>query len=177
MALTIEYWPVEKVIPYDKNPRDNSKAVDKVAESLKEYGWQQPIVVDNNGVIIVGHTRLKAAKSLGMDSVPVVVARGLTPEQAKAYRLADNKTADFSIWDNKLLLGELEELQNLDLFTGFNFSEVFDHTLDENDIDAILNNNEGVYYEVSFKSENKDLIEKMVEHWEREHSEDSTDAE
>ena len=127
-------------------------------------------------MIIVGHTRLKAAQSLGLSEVPVVVAKNLTPEQARAYRLADNKTADFSIWDNKLLLGELEELQNLDLFTGFDFSGVKDWTLDENDIDALVNNDAGVYYEISFKSEDKALIEKMIKHWEDEHGGDGDAA-
>lgn len=88
---------VEMVHPYDKNPRNISQeAVDKVAASIKEFGFQQPIVVDDNMVVIVGHTRLKAAKQLGLKWVPVTVAKGLTDEQIRAYRLADNKTNEFT---------------------------------------------------------------------------------
>lgn len=108
---------------YPGNPRLNDDAVGPVAESLKAYGWKQPIVVDADHVVIVGHTRLKAALYLGMDSVPVLVARDLTPDQARGYRLADNKTSDFSIWDDRKLLEELEALAGLDLFTGFTESE------------------------------------------------------
>jgi DNA modification methylase len=109
---------IDKIIPYDKNPRKNEKSVDKVASSLQEFGFQQPIVVDKNGVVIVGHTRLKAAIKLGLKEVPVVYAEDLTEEQAKAYRLADNKTAEYSAWDMDLLADELEGLEE------FNFDMV-----------------------------------------------------
>lgn len=90
--MKVQNVSIQNVKPYPKNPRDNDAGVDAVANSIKEFGWQQPIVVDNDNVIIVGHTRYKAAKKLGMKQVPVVVADKLTDEQAKAYRLADNKT-------------------------------------------------------------------------------------
>ena len=99
-----------EIIPYENNPRNNEDAVDKVAESLKEFGWQQPIVVDSDGVVIAGHTRLKAAQKLGMETAPVVVADGLTDEQVRAYRLADNKTAEFSGWKFKMLDEELSKI-------------------------------------------------------------------
>lgn len=99
--MEVKNVSIDKIKPYKNNPRDNENAVGGVAQSLQEFDWQQPIVVDKNYVIIVGHTRYKAAKQLGMKVVPVTVADKLTPEQVKAYRLADNKTADFSIWDNK----------------------------------------------------------------------------
>ncbi|HBJ38540.1 MAG TPA: chromosome partitioning protein ParB, partial [Planctomycetaceae bacterium] len=92
-------WPITQPRPYESNPRVNDKAVDAVAASIKEYGFSQPIVVDTYGVIIVGHTRLKAAQKLGLEYVPVVVACHLTPEQARAYRIADNKTAELADWD------------------------------------------------------------------------------
>ena len=95
---------IDEIRPYENNPRFNDEAVEYVAESIKQYGWKQPIVVDVSGVIIAGHTRYKAAKLLGMDTVPVLVASDLTADQVKAYRLADNKVSDFSQWDNKLLL-------------------------------------------------------------------------
>src|SRR3954467_15568559 len=97
--MQIEMWSIDRVKPYDKNPRINDAAVDAVARSLQEFGWRQPIVVDEAGVIIVGHTRYKAALKLGYTEVPVHVATGLSPAQARAYRIADNQTAALSAWD------------------------------------------------------------------------------
>ena len=110
--MKIEERPIGSVKPYEKNPRVNDDAVEKVAESIREFGFNQPIVVDAEGVVIVGHTRLKAAESLGMKKVPVYVA-DLTPEKAAAYRLADNKTAEFSFWDAEGLQAELAELADV----------------------------------------------------------------
>lgn len=90
--MKVQEKALEEIRPYEKNPRKNEAAVEPVAESLKEFGWQQPIVVDADGVIIAGHTRWKAAQRLGMKTAPVVIASGLSPEQVKAYRLADNKS-------------------------------------------------------------------------------------
>lgn len=112
--MDLKMVDINAIIPYEKNPRKNSVAVDKVAASIKEFGFQQPIVVDAEGVIIVGHTRHKAALKLGLTEVPVVYAVNLTDEQVKAYRLADNKTAEFAEWDADLLAGELLELTTLD---------------------------------------------------------------
>ena len=92
--MNIELRPLADITPYEKNPRINDAAVDAVARSIEEFGFRQPIVVDEEGVVVVGHTRLKAAMRLGLERVPVHVATGLTPEQAKAYRIADNATAD-----------------------------------------------------------------------------------
>jgi len=117
--MQVDLWPIERVIPYDRNPRINDgAAVDSVAASLKEFGFRQPIVVDRDGVIVVGHTRWKAAKKLGLAQVPVHVARDLTPEQAKAYRLADNKTNELAEWDKVLLPLELADLQALNFDLG-----------------------------------------------------------
>ncbi|MBX9757224.1 MAG: ParB N-terminal domain-containing protein [Beijerinckiaceae bacterium] len=109
--MKVELVAIEKVLPYARNPRKNEGAVAKVAASLKEFGWRQPIVVDNEMVIVVGHTRLMAARSLGMPEVPVHVAEGLTPAQVKAYRLADNRVHEEAEWDEALLKLEIEELQ------------------------------------------------------------------
>lgn len=109
--MRVEYWDIDRPIPYENNPRDNDKAVEKVANSIQEFGFQQPLVVDAGGVIIVGHTRLKAAQLLGLEQVPVVVAKNLTPAQAQMYRLADNKVAEFSTWDFEKLDVELEGLE------------------------------------------------------------------
>ncbi|MBH8566301.1 ParB N-terminal domain-containing protein [Nostoc sp. CENA67] len=109
--MDVETWPVGRLKPYPQNPRHNDAGVDAVAASLKEFGFRQPIVVDEQDVIVVGHTRYKAALKLGMTEVPVHVARGLTPEQARAYRIADNQTATLSAWDDGLLAQELAALQ------------------------------------------------------------------
>lgn len=125
--MNIELRPLAEIRPYEKNPRLNDNAVEAVARSIREFGFRQPIVVDTDGVIVVGHTRWKAAAKLGLDKVPVHVARELTPEQAKAYRIADNKTADLATWDLELLPGELAELQALDVdlsLLGFNEDEL-----------------------------------------------------
>lgn len=107
--MKVVNWPIDRPKPYENNPRINDEAVEKVAASLKAYGFRQPIVVDQDGVIVVGHTRLKAAKSLGMDKVPVHVA-DLTPEHARAYRIADNRTGEDAEWDASLLSDEIDAL-------------------------------------------------------------------
>jgi ParB/RepB/Spo0J family partition protein len=127
IAMQVEMRPVGSIRPYDNNPRINDSAVDAVAASIKEFGFNQPIVVDEKSVVIVGHTRLKAALKLGMETVPVYVAAGLTPAQARAYRLADNQTAALSRFDEARLVQELLELQgqNYDLSqTGFAEEEI-----------------------------------------------------
>jgi ParB-like chromosome segregation protein Spo0J len=102
-VMQVEQLPITSIRPYENNPRINDPAVDAVAASIREFGFRQPIVVDENGVIIVGHTRYKAALKLGLKTVPVHIARGLTPAQAKAYRIADNQTATLSSWNENLL--------------------------------------------------------------------------
>jgi DNA modification methylase len=113
--MKIEERPTESIKPYESNPRRNDAAVSAVAESIRLYGFRQPIVVDDHGVIVVGHTRWKAAKHLGLETVPVHVAEDLTPEQARAYRIADNKLAEISEWDDDLLRAELEALKDLNI--------------------------------------------------------------
>ena len=111
--MLVELRDIETIQPYDHNPRDNDHAVDAVAASIREFGFRQPIVVDATGTIIVGHTRYKAADKLGMKQVPVHVATDLTPAQIKAYRLADNKTAEIADWDHDRLVEELLELEKM----------------------------------------------------------------
>jgi hypothetical protein len=122
-ALAVEWWPVDRPLPYEGNPRVISEAaVEKVALSIGEYGWRQPIVVDEAGVIIAGHTRLLAAEKLGRETVPVHVASGLTPGQIKGLRLMDNRAAEESGWDDSLLVSELDELLAMDfdlVYAGF----------------------------------------------------------
>jgi ParB/RepB/Spo0J family partition protein len=97
--MHVELRNIEDIKPYPRNPRKNEHAVEAVAKSIREFGFNQPIVVDQHGVIIVGDTRFKAARKLGLTQVPVLVATHLSPEQIKAYRIADNKTAEIADWD------------------------------------------------------------------------------
>lgn len=105
--MLIEDWPIEKVRPFPNNPRVLRNAAEKVAESIREFGWRQPIVVDDDGVIIIGHGRLAAAKLLKLETVPVHVAAGLPAGKVRALRIADNKTGEFSTWDDQKLVDEL----------------------------------------------------------------------
>src|SRR5579859_3501067 len=126
--LQVCLWPIDKVIPYARNSRKiPERAVDKVAASIREFGFRVPIVVDKDGVIICGHTRLLAARKLGVQKVPVHVADNLTPAQVKAYRLMDNRSHEETDWDLELLGPELEELRSLDFdleLTGFEEREI-----------------------------------------------------
>src|SRR5260370_807935 len=134
--LKVCWWPIDNPIAYSRNSRKiPERAVDKVAASIKEFGWRQAIVVDKDGVIICGHTRLLAAKKLGLKQVPVHVARNLTPAQVKAYRLMDNRSHDDTSWDEDLVGPELEELRDLDFdlgLTGFDPHEIEDFLADPN---------------------------------------------
>ena len=111
--MKVELRSIESVQPYEHNPRLNDQAVEAVAKSLREFGFRQPIVVDADGVIIVGHTRWKAAQKLGLKKVPIHIAKDLTPAQIKAYRLADNQTATLAEWNYDLLPIEIRDLQGL----------------------------------------------------------------
>lgn len=117
--------PINEVIPYEKNPRINDNAVPAVMKSIEEFGFKVPIVIDKNGTIVTGHTRLKAAKKLGMKTVPCIVADDLTPEQIKAFRLADNKVAEAAEWDMELLNEELDGIIDIDM-SDFNFGDIND---------------------------------------------------
>lgn len=111
----IETWPIDRPKPYERNPRRNEVAVAKVAASIRDFGWDSAIVVDRDGVIIAGHTRLKAAQKLGLTEVPVIVRADLSEEKARALRLADNKAGEFSEWDSTLLDEELSALAAADV--------------------------------------------------------------
>lgn len=112
--MKIEYKKIDDIIPYENNPRKNDEAVDYVANSIKEFGFKVPIIVDKENVIVTGHTRYKASKKLGLEEVPVIYADDLTEEQIKAFRIADNKVAEFSTWDLDKLELELEDI-NFDM--------------------------------------------------------------
>src|SRR5260370_13769661 len=140
--LQVCWWPIDKPIPYARNSRKiPQRAVDKVAASIQEFGWRVPIVVDKNGIIICGHTRLLAAKKLSLQQVPIHVADNLTPAQVKAYRLMDNRSHEEADWDLELLGPELAELKGLDFaleLTGFNWRDIEDLLADP-DLDDRVN--------------------------------------
>ena len=132
--MKVQEMSIDEIKPYENNPRINDNGVNAVANSIKEFGWKQPIVVDKDKIIIVGHTRYLASKQLKLKKVPVIVANDLTPEQVKAYRLADNKTNELTEWDEDLLgveLSDIEQLSDIDM-TDFGFENIEDEIeLDE----------------------------------------------
>lgn len=118
---------IADIKPYEKNPRKNDDAVDKVIESIRQCEYISPIVVDENGVILAGHTRYKAMQRMGMDELEVVIKSGLTDEQKRKYRIFDNRVAEFSTWDMDLLESEIADLN----FEGFDFEFSFSNRLDQ----------------------------------------------
>lgn len=133
--MQIQERKLETIRPYPNNPRRNDEAVQAVAASLREFGWRQPIVIDKDGVIVAGHTRLMAAKLLGMKKVPTISAADMTPDQVAAYRIADNKTGELAGWDFEKLD---EELGSIDMDMS-----VFGFELDQRDVTVSLDDLEG----------------------------------
>lgn len=161
--MTITDVNVKDLIPYVNNPRINENAVDFVAASIKEFGFKQPIVIDKDNVIVAGHTRLLAAKKLKLEMVPCILADDLTEQQIKAFRLADNKVSEFSVWDLDKLEIELEGITELEMLD-FGF-ETFENDFEEeqetepNDFEGIekLDKHYGVPYQGN-KSRIADII-------------------
>lgn len=164
--MEIKMVKVADIVPYENNPRNNAEAVEPVKESIRAFGFKVPMILDKENVIVAGHTRYEAAQALGMDEVPVIYADDLTEDQVRAFRIADNKTSDFSIWDNKKLLEELEGLE--DFFTGFNIDDFKGgaEQMDESDNSILQENEEGVMYEVTFRSMDSNKIDQIKEMWE-----------
>ena len=127
---------IEELIPYENNPRINDESVDYVANSIKEFGFKVPIVIDNNNVIIAGHTRLKASKKLGLESVPCIIADDLTEEQVRAFRLADNKASELSTWDMEKLNLELDTLYEINM-QDFGFIDLTDYSNSSKDKEIV----------------------------------------
>ena len=149
---------------YENNPRQNDEAVDKVAESIKKFGFKVPIIVDSDLEIIAGHTRKKAALKLGLDEVPVIVADDLNDEQIKAFRLADNKVAEFSEWDMELLMSELEEIEiDMENF-GFDELEKIEIEPDEEDTSSVdLEENVVIVIEEDTEEKLEETFSKLIE--------------
>lgn len=163
--MEIVYKSLDEIMPYEFNPRNNDEAVDYVANSIKEYGFNQPIVIDAAGVIVAGHTRFRAAQKLGLEKVPCLMKEDLTPYQIRAYRLADNKTAEFSNWDYSLLEQELAELEDVDMSKfGFIAEENLniDDLMDDLFEDTTENNADTFTVSFTFPKEYEEQINALI---------------
>lgn len=134
--MKIKNMKINDLIPYENNPRNNEGAIEYVANSIKQFGFKVPIVVDKDNVIVAGHTRWLAASALEMDEVPVVVADDLTPAQIRAFRIADNKVAEKASWDYSKLGVEIKDLMDIDL--GFDLTDI---GFGEFELDVLMNEN------------------------------------
>lgn len=149
--------------PYEKNPRKNDNAVEQVANSIKEFGFNVPIVLDKNNVIVCGHTRYKASKMLGLETVPCVVADDLTDEQIKAYRLADNKVSELAEWDIDLLGEELGDIFDIDMSDfGFDLSEEEDAPPERDDLSDKVGETYEVIVECVNEIEQEQIYNKLI---------------
>lgn len=128
--MEIIYKNINELIPYENNPRLNDEAVEYVKNSIKEFGFKVPVVIDKDNVIIAGHTRIKASKELGIKDIPCIIADDLTEEQVKAFRLADNKVAEKSMWDYTKLDEELDSILDIDM-SMFDFENIEETSLDD----------------------------------------------
>lgn len=128
--MEIIYKNIDELIPYENNPRLNDEAVEYVKNSIKEFGFKVPVVIDKDNVIIAGHTRIKASKELGIKDIPCIIADDLTEEQVKAFRLADNKVAEKSMWDYTKLDEELDSISDIDMSL-FDFENIEETNLDD----------------------------------------------
>lgn len=169
--MKIKTVKIDDIKPYANNPRQNDgEAIDQVADSIKTFGWQQPIVVDKDMVIIVGETRYKAAKKLNLTSVPITVATNLTPTMAKQYRIADNRVGEYSDWDDSKLVKEFDELgkveDGLD-HLGFSQEDIDAFTADDEDdlIDSVSKNDPEFSIKINCKNANdqSEKFDKLVE--------------
>lgn len=130
--MEIIYKNIDELIPYENNPRLNDEAVEYVKNSIKEFGFKVPIVIDKDNVIIAGHTRIKASKELGIKDIPCIIADDLTEEQVKAFRLADNKVSEKSMWDYTKLDEELDSILDIDMsIFDFDINNANDINLDD----------------------------------------------
>lgn len=164
--MNIEYFNLSEIKPYENNPRNNEEAVKYVANSIKKFGFKVPIIIDKNNVIVAGHTRFKAAQSLGLESVPVIRADDLTEEQVKAFRIADNKVSEYSTWDYEKLYLELDEI-DLDMqdfgFTEYENNENILNELYNDDIFEKRDLSKEIYnVTLSFPVEHKTAIQNWI---------------
>ena len=147
--MQVKDMNIEELKPYEKNPRNNDSAVKYVAESIKQFGFKVPIVIDKNNVIVAGHTRYKAAKELQLETVPCIIADDLTEEQVKAFRLADNKVSEASQWDFDLLELELDSIFDINM-NDFGFD--IDLDIEDEDNNNSFNHIEDLLNDVGISS-------------------------
>ena len=166
--MKTEMMEIDLIIPYARNPRNNTTAVDSVVASIKEFGFQQPIVLDKSNTIIVGHTRHLAARQLGLEKVPVVIASKLTDSQIKAYRIADNRVNQNTTWDYDFLKLEFADLSEEELITtGFGVEEIAsivdgwgaDFDVPVNDGDEMEGINSVIKIEIEDENDKEDAID------------------
>ena len=151
--------------PYENNPRNNDEAVEPVANSIKEFGFKVPIVIDKNNIIVAGHTRYRAAKKLGLETVPCIVADDLNEEQIKAFRLADNKVSEIATWDLELLGNELDNIINIDMGE---FSFLIDEEPSFDELEREVEEKNNLIIKIVFDTyedwlEKEDELRKLVE--------------
>ncbi len=174
--LKIIYKTITDIRPYPNNPRHNAPGVDAVAASIREFGFKNPVIIDRTGEIVAGHTRIMAAEKLGLKKVPCIIADDLTEAQIKAFRIADNKVAEATSWDQALLTIELQELadMNFDLtLTGFSEEEITTN-IEPCDIDDLLSElnmttavNRPIWVSIRTEEANIDNLEKGLRAIER----------
>lgn len=153
--MEIIYKNIDELIPYENNPRLNDEAVEYVKNSIKEFGFKVPVVIDKDNVIIAGHTRIKASKELRIKDIPCIIADDLSEEQVKAFRLADNKVAEKSMWDYTKLDEELENILDIDM-------SMFDFDINTDDVEIErmdLSNKEFEKYEIIITCQNENELE------------------
>lgn len=153
--MEIIYKNIDELIPYENNPRLNDEAVEYVKNSIKEFGFKVPVVIDKDNVIIAGHTRIKASKELRIKDIPCIIADDLTKEQIKAFRLADNKVAEKSMWDYTKLDEELDSILDIDM-------SMFDFNINTDDVEIEridLSNKEFEKYEIIITCQNEIELE------------------
>lgn len=153
--MEIVYKKVNDLIPYENNPRINDEAIEYVKNSIKEFGFKVPVVIDKDNVIIAGHTRIKASKELGIKDIPCIIADDLTEEQVKAFRLADNKVSEKSMWDYTKLDEELDNILDIDM-------SMFDFNINTDDVEIEridLSNKEFEKYETIITCQNEIELE------------------
>lgn len=153
--MEIIYKNIDELIPYENNPRLNDETVEYVKNSIKEFGFKVPIVIDKDNIIIAGHTRIKASKELGIKDIPCIIADDLTEEQVKAFRLADNKVAEKSLWDYSKLDEELDSILDIDM-------SMFDFNINTDDVEIEridLSNKEFEKYEIIITCQNEIELE------------------
>jgi ParB-like chromosome segregation protein Spo0J len=181
--MKIEIADINSIQPYINNPRKlKDSAIEKVSKSIKEFGFRQPIVVDTNRIIVVGHTRYRASKKLGLKEVPITIAENLTQEQINAYRIADNRTNEEAEWDYKLLQEEFsnlfDEKFNLEL-TGFNEDELKKYlALEEDfkvDLPEINDEDKQPFQQITFTLHNKqyEIVQKALDYIKKQNIDDS----